>query len=188
MIPKVLSKLSDLYPINLWVIWIGIKQKKSAYWWDYIYNFLKNCKKLHTYVSSGPKTIDHRSLILCDISKWILYFFQMLLYDMGLNYFASPNLESGKSPVDSKVHFTYTNRNDSTIFDSNGTLDEASVWEAYGDIMTNMALYHFIRFIFQIKTCWFKKKKNIYSDLTRTFWHFDFFQRKTYLKQQLIYR
>ena len=107
---------------------------------------------------------------------------------MGLNYFASPNLESGKSPVDSKVHFTYTNRNDSTIFDSNGTLDEASVWEAYGDIMTNMALYHFIRFIFQIKTCWFKKKKYTYSDLTRTFYHFDFFQRKTYLKQQLIYR
>ena len=53
---------------------------------------------------------DPRLLILYDNSNWILYLFQMLLYDMGLNYFASPNLESGKSPVDSKVHFTYTNR------------------------------------------------------------------------------
>ena len=86
---------------------------------------------------------------------------------MGLNYFASPNLESGKSPVDSKVHFTYTNRNDSTIFDSNGTLDEASVWEAYGDIMTNLAFYHIIRFIFQIETCWSKRKKIYLLGLTK---------------------
>lgn len=80
---------------------------------------------------------------------------QMLLYDMGLNYFASPNLESGKSPVDSKVHITYTNRNDSTIFDSNGTLDEASVWEAYGDIIHGQAFYHFISFMMCFNLFWF---------------------------------
>ena len=121
-------------------------------------------------LESGKSPVDskvhftYKLLLFFYVIIQIEYFtlFQMLLYDMGLNYFASPNLESGKSPVDSKVHFTYTNRNDSTIFDSNGTLDEASVWEAYGDIMTNMALYHFIRFIFQIKTCWFKKKKKIF--------------------------
>ena len=70
----------------------------------------------------------------------------MLLYDMGLNYFASPNLHPDKSPVEPKVHFTYTNKTDS-IFDSNGTLDQQTVWEAYGDILTSFAFYHFARLV-----------------------------------------
>ena len=97
--------------------------------WEYCCYF---CSRIAMSVESSP------------------FSFQILLYDMGLNYFASPNLESDKSPVDPKVHFTYTNRNES-IFDSNITLNEQNLWEAYGDIMTNVAFYHFIRFIFQIK-------------------------------------
>lgn len=76
---------------------------------------------------------------------------QILLYDMGLNYFASPNLEPDKSPVEPKIHFTYTNKTDS-ILDSNMTLDQL---QAYSDIITSLAFYHFASFMLCFNLFWF---------------------------------
>ena len=71
---------------------------------------------------------------------------------MGLNNFASPNVDPDKSPIEPKIHFTYTNKNES-LFDhdlNNVTLDQQSLWEAYGDVMTSIAFYHLVRLVFHL--------------------------------------
>ena len=78
---------------------------------------------------------------------------QILLYDMGINYFTGP-VESGKSPIEPRVHFTYSNKNDST----NETIlsgDESGMWEAYGEVITSIAVQHFVSFGLCFNLFWF---------------------------------
>lgn len=75
---------------------------------------------------------------------------QILLYDMGLNYFST---SSGvkTSPIEPKVHFTYGNMSGS----ASGTLANESMWETYGDIISSIAFNHFVSFCLCFNLFWF---------------------------------
>lgn len=74
---------------------------------------------------------------------------QILLYDMGLNYFSSSNVKT--SPTEPKVHFTYSNM--STIKGTTG-FDNESNWQHYGDVISSIAFNHFVSFCLCFNLFW----------------------------------
>ena len=79
-------------------------------------------------------------------------FFQILLYDMGLHFF------SDRDPSGAKVHVMSYNMSDELQeMLSNGTTGpelEASAWAMYADVITTMAMNHFVSFVACFNLFW----------------------------------
>ena len=69
---------------------------------------------------------------------------------MGLNYFA--NTDSSKSPLEPKVHFTYSSSN---MTYNKDLLNEESFWREYGSVLTTIAFNHFVSFAACANLFWF---------------------------------
>ena len=78
--------------------------------------------------------------------------FQILLYDMGLNYFANTAGDSTKSPLEPKVHFTFSSSN---VTYASDLLNEESFWKEYGSVLTTIAFNHFVSFAACANLFWF---------------------------------
>ena len=71
---------------------------------------------------------------------------------MGLNYFANTAGDSTKSPLEPKVHFTFSSSN---VTYASDLLNEESFWKEYGSVLTTIAFNHFVSFAACANLFWF---------------------------------